>query len=255
MVSMQYLQIIILLSLVSCSTYVRTVGSRMISPEAHGKLGKGQLEARVQKVQVHQVDFSGSSTDQKLEQKGADAMVAGNAELGLWTKLDIFVLPSFIMSPTLFGAKFQFLGDSRLEAKQGNFSASIMGAIGSKSESRKDGEGDDDIFDGQIDKINSDLSHQDIGLVVGYRWFDRLLHYANGIWYEETFKGKVTNNDRSLDNAKFEYNNHGVILSTGLIYYFQVVHLKADFSHLVTNWSHTRSITTNSYNFAFGFSW
>lgn len=252
---MRIFLILTLLSLVSCSSYVRTVGSRMISPETHGKLGKGLLEARVQKVQVHQVDFSGSTADRPFEQQGDNSIVNGNFELGLWKRLDFFLLPSFVMSPTLWGAKIQVLGDTKLEAKQGNFSASIMGAIGSKSEDRKDGEGDDDIFDGNIDKIKSDLSHQDLGLIVGYRWHNRLLHYANSIWFTEKFSGNVTNNAGTLDNAPFEYSNHGVILSTGLIWYFEAVHLKGDFSNMVTHWSKNRSVTTNSVNFAFGFSW
>lgn len=252
---MRIFSILILLSLVSCSSYVRTVGSRMISPEAHGKLGKGLLEARIQKVQVHQVDFSGSSTDRSLDQQGDNSIVNGNAELGLWKRLDVFLLPSLVMSPTLWGAKFQFLGDSKMDAKKGNFSASVMGAIGSKSEDRKDGDDDSDIFDGDIDKIESDLNHQDLGLVIGYRWHDRLLHYANSIWFTEKFSGKVTNNSGTLDKAPFEYTNHGVIVSTGLIWYFEAIHLKGDFSHMKTNWSKTRNISTNSVNFAIGFSW
>ena len=174
------------------------------------------------------MDFSGSSTNVPLNDDSVNYGFNASGELGILRRLDFFILSSFMMSPTLFGAKVQFLGDPRVDAKKGNFSAALSVAGGSTNFGRKDNEDDTDIFDGSVDEIQVEMDHQ------GYRWTDELLHYVNAIYYEEEARGKVTNNTATLVDAPFKFNNSGAIYSAGRI------HFKADFSHTTTNWTSNR---------------
>lgn len=246
-----------LLSLVSCSTYLRTSGARMLSPETNGKLGKGTFDmARLQGSKQYQMDFSGSSTEVPFHDY--DEMTYGYSvagDLGIIKRLDVYILPSFVMAPTLFGIKFQFLGDPRAEATKGNISASISVAAGSSQQERKDAEDDTDIFDGRVDKIDVEMDHQDISLMTGYRWGEHWLQYLNATFYEEEARGKVTNNMLTLVDASFKYNNSGAIYATGFILYAGNVQFKAEYSHLTTDWTYNRKDYVNMVNGAMGFNW
>lgn len=252
---MKILLLVILFSLVSCSTYLRTPGPRMISPETHGKLGKGEVDLRLQGSKQYQMDFRGSSTNVPLHDDEVTYAVNASGELGIFKRLDLYIISSFMMSPTLFGMKFQFLGDPRAEAKKGNFSASLTAATGSTSHERKDADTDDDIFDGGVDKIQVEMDHQDIGLLIGYRWGEHLLHYVNAIFYEEEVKGKVTNNSATLVDAPFKFKNSGSVYSTGLILYAGNVQFKVDYSHFSTDWTYNQTNYANVLNGSFGFNW
>jgi len=120
---------------------------------------------------------------------------------------------------------------------------------------RKDNEDDTDIFDGSVDEIQVEMNHQDVGLILGYRWSDDLLHYVNAIYYEEEARGKVTNNTATLVDAPFKFNNSGAMYSTGLIIYAGRIHFKADFSHTTTNWTSNRENSVNILNGAIGLNW
>ena len=69
-----------------------------------------------------------------------------------------------MMSPTLFGAKVLFLGDPRLDAKKGSFSAALTVAGGSTSHERKDNKDDTDIFDGSVDEIQVQMDHSGVSV-------------------------------------------------------------------------------------------
>lgn len=225
----------------------------MISPETHGKFAKGALDLRLQGSKQYQMDFSGSSTNVPLNDDSVNYGFNASGELGILRRLDFFILSSFMMSPTLFGAKLQFSGDPRVDAKKGNFSAALSVAGGSTNFGRKDNEDDTDIFDGSVDEIQVQMDHQ------GYRWTDELLHYVNAIYYEEEeeeeARGKVTNNTATLVDAPFKFNNSGAMYSTGFIIYAGRIHFKADFSHTTTNWTSNRENSVNILNGAIGLNW
>jgi hypothetical protein len=253
---MKILLLVCLLHLVSCSTYVRTLSTRMISPEAQGKFLHSSLDgARIQSVQTNQFDFSGTTTDKKLSAKEGTYAAGISGEIGLFRRLDTYIIPSLSTSPTIYGLKFQFLGDPKLEAKQGNFSASAIFGLGNQGFSRTDSENELDQLDSDIDEIDVNVDHEDVGLIVGYRWTDKLLHYANGYYIEEKVVGKVTNNSGTLEDVPFKYNNRGMLYSMGAIYYLKIVYFKLDFSHMTLDWDHTAKQTSNSVNFGFGFHW
>lgn len=244
-----------LLGLTSCATHVRTVGSRMISPETQGKLGRGLVEGRLQAVQKNEMDFSGPNTKKKVTPDTEAYAPVTNVEMGFFRRLDAYIMPTFA-GAAIGGVKFQFLGDPKIDAKKGNFSASLIAGYGGHGASHDSGNNDlVGLDDDDIDKISARFEHNDIGLIVGYRWIDQLVHYVNGYYLQERFSGRITNESGTLDDASFRYKNEGVLVSTGAIFYLKKIFFKADFSHLVTNWSYTRPITTNSLNAGFGFNW
>lgn len=228
----------------------------MISPEAQGKFLHGSADAvRVQSVRTYQMDFSGDRTDKKLNAVEGTYAVGISGELGLFKRLDVFILPSIVMSPTIYGLKFQFLGEPKREATKGNFSASVMAGTGGFSQSRKDSNNDLDVIDGSIDEIKMNMSHDDVGLIAGYRWTEKLLHYVNGLYIDEKVDGKVTNNSGTLTNAPFKFHNTAMLYSMGAIYYLKIVYFKLDYSHLITDWSYGGKHVANTLNGGFGFHW
>lgn len=253
---MKFWPLVILLFITSCTSYVRTLGTRMISPETSNGFGNGTLDVRLQSSKRDELDFANDQVNNKV--KNIDSPYAASilGEAGIVKRFDAFVIPSAYLTPTLWGGKVQVLGHEYPEAKKGNFSASLMGAVGSRSESYSGSNNDlEDILNGNIEKLKVNTVHREAGLIIGYRWHDRLLHYANGIAFTEKVDGKVTTDNHTLQDAKFKYSQNGVIYSTGIIWYFGTSHWKVDLSHMDSKWSKTGMQSVNSINTALGFSW
>lgn len=243
-----------LLILTSCTSYVRTLGNRMISPESQGSLGKGSFEIRAHQSKRDQLNFENDSTTNNVQRAGSPYAAGLMGELGLLNRLDIYLIPSTVSS-TIYGLKFQFLGKPESEAKKGNFSTSLVLGYGSFSDETNGNNDLEDFFEGNVEDLEVDTTHQDVGLIVGYRWAEKFLQYANAIYLRETVEGKVTSDSGTLDNAKFTFYQDGMIYSTGFIIYFGTSHLKLDYSHFVSDWSRTEKTTVNTANFALGFNW
>lgn len=228
----------------------------MISPETSNGFGNGTLDVRLQSSKRDRLNFDNDQLNNKVENEDSPHAVSILGEAGIVSRLDAFVIPSAYLTPTLWGAKIQILGDESPQAKRGNFSATIMGAVGSRNETYTESDNDlEDIFNGNIEKLSVNTSHREAGLIIGYRWHDRFLHYANGIVFTERVDGKVTTDNNVLQDAKYKYNQNGVIYSTGFIWYFGTSHWKVDLSHMDSKWSKTGMQSVNSVNTALGFSW
>lgn len=252
---MKILILLIPFLLTSCSSYIRTLGTRMISPEAQGEFGSGSLEARLQSSKRDKLDFSNDSTKNAIERADAPYALSGMGELGILERLDIYVIPSLILAPTIMGLKYQFIGNPRMTAKRGNFSASILLGYGSRSETDVSSDDLEDFFNENIEELEVKTKHQDVGLIFGHRWSEKILHYANVIYLHETVDGKVTTDSGTLSDAKYKFEQDGMIYSTGFIIYFSKAHWKIDYSHFVSDWTRTEKQTVNSVNTAIGFNW
>lgn len=241
---------------VSCSTYVRTLTTRMISPETHGGLGHGALEARLQSSKRDKLDVADNTTDNAIDRADAPYALAGMGEIGFFKRLDLFIIPSLSVTPTLFGLKYQFIGSPKLEAKKGNFSTSLMIGYGQMGVKETDSGDLEDILNDNIEEIEVNTRHEEVGLVAGYRWSENFLHYANVVYLHEKVDGKVTTDSGTLVDAPYSYDQDGMIYSTGFILYFgSHAHWKVDYSHLVSDWTRTQKQTANTLNTAIGFNW
>jgi hypothetical protein len=242
----------ILLNFTSCANYVRTIGTKMISPEARGKLGSGSVEFRYQAGKGERLDFSSDSTKNAMGEREMTHALTIMGELGLLSRFDIFLIPTSV-APSVFGAKFQVLGKPAAEAKQGNFSLSFYAGVGGRS-----GEGNADDFDlisGSTSRIKVDQDHREYGLIFGHRIFDRTLIYSNVIYLRNELKGSITESSGALVGQRFHYNLDGQIYSLGVIQYWKRSHLKLDYSHLTTDWTRTHKNFNNLFNVAYGWHW
>jgi hypothetical protein len=240
-----------LLVISSCSSYVRTLGTRMISPEAQGELGAGSMDFRYQGFQYSRMDFSNDSVTNPLEPDVVSNRLGLEAELGIFPRLDLYILPSLMRSPTIYGVKFQVLGDPRKSAKKGNFSASLIGGYG---DARVESETEGLTLD-NVRRIKADHQHLDAGLLLGYRWTDSILNYASALYLDESLKGNVTTASGGLTDAPYQFGQYGALYSLGLIFYTDRVQYKLDYSHMLTRWSRSVRISTNTLNAAIGFTW
>jgi hypothetical protein len=248
------MKIFFLLIFTGCATYVRTPATKMISPEAQGAFGKGQLEVRAEAQKRDRVDFSDGSTSNAIEDDTVLNALSPMGELGLWDRIDLY-LNGHLRSPSILGAKFQVLGKGKKQADRGNFSLSLLIGGGS-SERTSSGTSDvNELIISDIEKIKLKQEHREIGFITGHRWTKNFLHYANFIYQEDFLTGSVTNVSGTLSDAPFEYRHYGSIYSTGFIHYFAKAHWKLDYSHYLSNWTKTRNDTVNSLSVALGFDW
>lgn len=243
-----------LLFLTSCAAFIRTQSTKMISPEAHGGLGKGGAELRLEAQSRDRLNFDDDTVDNSIEQHDPYYALASLVEAGIFERLDVFFQPH-IASPYVLGAKFQFLGKPRSEASKGNFSASVSLGFGNGGREYSDSS-DLDIFNDNIEKIKIHQEHEEIGLIVGYRWADSWLQYANAFYEHSKVDGYVTKDSGPLQHTDFNYTMAGMIYSTGFMFNFgQRGYLKLDYSHFLSDWSKTGRHTVNTGNAALGFNW
>lgn len=250
-------KLFLLLILASCSSYIHTPQNRMISPETHGKFLSGSIEGRLAATKQDELSFTGNDVKKPFDGEREIYKVSGLLDLGLAKRLD-FIYMDYLSGSTvgLLGLKVQVLGKTRDEAKKGNFSLSLFAGFGSNSDSFSSDNNSFNNWGSNIDKMEYDISHDDLGLILGYRWHDRLLHYANAYYFHEDVDGKVTTDDNVLNGAKFKDSQDGMIWSTGLIYELNSSwFLKADYSHMTSKWSSARGSTSNALNAGIGANW
>lgn len=227
----------------------------MLSPEAEGGdfFRHGSVEARIQSTTRDKPEFRNNQINNPLEHDtGSELAILGSASL--FRRLDFYASPSVTRSPPTYGVKFQILGQTRQEAKEGSYSLSLAAGHGRVSQKWKD---DNNFFTtSNIDTIRFRTDHGEVGLIGGYRWTNKFLHYAN-VFYMNTYAhGVVTSDNGTLQDTSFNYTQDALLYSTGLIYYTETHwYIKFDLSHLVSDWNHTNKVTANSYNFAYGFRW
>jgi hypothetical protein len=247
----------LLFILVSCSSVIRTPHGRLISPEAQGKFLAGSIEARVAGTKGDNFEFQGNSTKEPISSTSNAHKLGFMADLGLLEKLDVVYL-DYLSGATVgvYGLKFQVLGESRQKSKQGNFSLSVVGAYGKNSQSYNHGDNDLTDWTTNIEKLDYRLEHHEFGLIAGYRWAQKLLHYANVYYFHDNLNGKVTTDNNALQDAKFKGNQDGMIYSMGLSFDLSTSwYLKGDFSHMDSRWNSFRGTSNNSLNGAIGFAW
>lgn len=227
----------------------------MISPEAHGGLGTGALELRLESQKRDRLDFEDDTTNNPIDHEAVDYSLAGLGEVGLFKYLDIFVQPH-TSSATVIGAKYQILGDPRSNAKKGNFSTSVLVGYGSGERTYSSSGDLFDIFNDDIQRLKLEYGHEEIGFISGYRWSEKFLHYANVIYQHDDVKGNVTKNSGPLiSGGSFKYRQDGMIYSTGFILYFAKAQWKFDYSHTTSDWSKSRKDSVNTLNTSIGFNW
>lgn len=249
--------ILFLFFVTSCASYIHTPQNRMISPEAQGKFFSGAVDVRLSSTKEDEWAFTDNDTSKPFDGHRDVYKISGLIDLGLINRLD-FIYLDYLSGSTvgIFGLKLQILGSPRSEAKRGNFSLSLFAGAGSNKDSISNSDNDLSNLTSNVDKLEYEVDHHDLGLIIGHRWSDQLLHYANAYYFHENIKGEVTTDGNVLDSAKFKDSQDGMIYSTGLILDIGANwFLKGDFSHMTSKWRSTRGFTSNAVNGGIGLHW
>jgi len=179
----------------SCALPVhsRTVANRFDSPEASGALAKGHVEAGMEGGEDYFITGDATAVPVNLsspffERSDWDAFVS--AGMGITDHLDIDVKVHF-NSDSIVQAKYQFLGDSRLDAKEGNFS--LAGTVGLGGSSNSESSlGDDSTAS---DTMTS--SDYEFAVIGGYRFNDHGLVYTSPYFIKRNFSGTITQSNNT----------------------------------------------------------
>lgn len=169
----------------------RTVANRFDSPEASGGLAKGHVEGGVEGGQDYYITADATQVPVDLsspffQRSDWDAFLSGG--LGLTARLDVDLKIHF-NSDSIIQAKYQFLGDTRVHAKEGNFSlAGTMGLGGSSNADAGLGTAFESTTPTTASMSSSDYEFAVIG---GYRFNDHGLLYTSPYFIKRNYSGTV----------------------------------------------------------------
>jgi len=169
--------------------------NRFISPEAQGRPGAGQFQTSY--VGAHElfvIDTFSLARIPPAEFHGTTRMLDLAATVGLGERWDIglrYGLPDVSLG---VGGKYQFLGEPRLRAKEGNFSLAGTLAPGIY------------LFEGYSgnDSIDGQFWSLDTSLVAGYRLGDNVMVYGGPFYAYHALDSDIT-----FSGADRGFSGHG----------------------------------------------
>lgn len=199
-----------------CAATVHIPVTRFKSPEASGNLWAGEIRGGLTSTAkitlANDVTAASPNTTPDL---GADAILGAGFQLGLSERIDIYT-SGVMKGPSFVGLSIQVLGDSVKEAKEGNFSLSLMGgaAFGGATESTTVGSGGSEV------KGESSTTFQghEASVLLGYRPGDRIMFYGGPSL--ATIKSKTvverTSGGVKTETANFEGQGNVTAILLGL---------------------------------------
>lgn len=242
-----------LLLLTSCATKVVTNGGKLISPEAQGETFKGNFNLASSYGSSYDLNFSSNVTNAPLLHENSGRAVGLASEIGLFAPVDLI---ASLGSESIIGLKWQFVGDTRQSAKQGSFSASLVGTYASSSRKANSKDDDKENLPLNAREVEFNQKSKNFGLLGGVRVLDQLLFYAGLFRILEDVDGKVTTKGHGLIDAPFNYSNKADLKTLGFIYYSQTnIVTKMELANLETRWSKTKKQSDGGWSLAVGFAW
>lgn len=232
-----------------------TPQARMISPETSGEK-KFAIDFRATMYRRDHASFVNYNLKQPLKEDGQKIAPSVFGEFGVEKWLSLYADPNPIVNaPSIFGGKIQFLGDPANVAKKGNLSAAVTGGVGYRSSNQYVGwkywEGQEKPAD--VESVRFRNQHQELGLIIGYRWQEKLVHYVSSYYFHQNINGDVKTEDAVLNHKNFNFTQDGTLYSTGLIYHLgEMYSFKAEYTHMVTGYSFSHQQTTNTVHLAIG---
>lgn len=251
-----------LLLITACSTKigVRTQSTKFISPEAIGKSFMGDVSVYISEGTHANLDLNNNQTGNSLEltdQNDDGDFIGVNGEVGALEQMDVVIQKPGESSPIMAGIKYQFIGEPRLKASQGNHSLSVALLAGTGS---KEDENDDPVeLTPQDDEISTNLNMfgTSASLIYGYRVSQSILFYVGGTYSTMKFDGELeSDNNATLDGEEIAYEgftneaNAGVMFELG-----RLITLKFEGSNQKVNWEKTSERTFNYFSTAISFNW
>ncbi|MCO5142045.1 MAG: porin family protein [Oligoflexia bacterium] len=165
----------------------------MISPESSGKYGLVELGGGYQSAPTILIteDAAISPPDRSVSRVYQEQRIFFHGLFGLIKDIDVFLDPASWLS-----VKAQLIGNSRENAKSGNFSTSVIGSVWYEKDK---GRGSDlDFKDGPNGKqlsvapnvrYTKTASSYRVGLLSGYRIYESLLIYFGFSYQQSRYHG------------------------------------------------------------------
>lgn len=239
----------------------------MISPESHGQtkgrqIGNGSLEVRVTAYQRDRAEFKNNTTKKPLGHEEITYTASAHGELTIFKRFDVYLNPNFLLNaPNIGGVKYQLIGKNRNEAQKGNFSLALTAGLGRARGGAKDSHaifefGSNTSLTDNVKEVEYNVHHREAGLIMGYRWNDKLVHYAGANLFTQTITGKVTTKDKVIMDKSFTFDQRGLLYTMGLLQYFgKSAFFKFELAHMRSTYSFSFYHSANSANAGIGFFW
>ncbi|MHC4973654.1 MAG: hypothetical protein ACYTG3_15120 [Planctomycetota bacterium] len=169
--------------------------NRFISPEAQGRLGAGQFQsAYVGAHELFVVNTFNLAQIPPAEFHGSTHMLDLGASVGLGERWDIGLRQGLPDGSLAVGGKYQFLGEPRVRAKQGNFS--LAGTL-APALYLFNGETPGENFDGRFWSL-------DTSLIAGYRLGDNVMVYGGPYYTYHALDSDIT-----VNGVERGFSGHG----------------------------------------------
>jgi hypothetical protein len=218
--------------------------TRFDSPETKGEFLKGGVGINwgvSHKVKTAEVaesifpDFIDPSVNNET-QTSVESHGSLNVNLGLLKRLD-FNYENYGDGPSMYGAKFQFYGDSEKEDKKG-LKASIKGSVGAM----KEDEGTLSVSTNSGARTyngNIDVEAYDVALNIGYRFNSYFIGYLNSIYSHHQVKSELNSSQFSTVVVNGKIKSHGFLLGTRVSNSKKSFFLKLEAGYFKSVWNTT----------------
>jgi hypothetical protein len=232
--------------LTACSISVKSAATRFLSPEASGKF-KGSFLSGYAEASKSTVSLTGNQTDNPVAIRESSAFNLITPTLGLHDQIDVFTYFS-TDTPSVIGAKFQLLGDSKDKATAGNTSLSIAVSGGASKE-----EVDDDFFDiAGNTKTELKTKVTELSILVGHRVHKRAMLFLEANISQYRMEGNITSNDLAIDGKVFKYAGKINSLGAGIYLEKNDIFTRFQLSYQKVDWDKTQEDSSTLGSFAFG---
>jgi hypothetical protein len=201
------LPLFFLILLAGCANQikVKTPATHFITSETHGEFGKGDVLLHQLSGAEGTFDFETGGVDEELKLGGNSDAFGATGNLGIFYFLDA-VYKTGTHNPEMYGVKMQVKGESRMDAKKGDESWSILFMGGGSKYETNDGDNIGIVLSPGADmtfKRTHTVIH--FGLLYGKRIEDYLLLYGHYAESHNTVHGEIDYEGNALDGEQVRY--------------------------------------------------
>lgn len=215
-------------------------GNRFLTPETQGEAFRGQIEVQKTTGNEISIDTRNNSVDEGVlyTEVSRTGFLYSNS---LFNQFDLF-WSHIAAGNSMLGAKFQFIGESRVQNSVGHKLA-IAAAIGSN-----DHETDDGV-------VEFTLGGQEYMLLYGYRFMEEIMAYTSLSQSNYLFDGKITSSNAGLNGKRPSINSKIISLSGGLEASVKPVFAKLEFTYQSIDTDKTKAYTHYITGLSIGVAW
>jgi len=236
---MRFFLQLFLFMITSCATKYILPGNRFMTPETQGGFLGGQIEIQKSTSSVLKIDDSENDPVNGVLYEDLDRMGV-LISTSLFDSFDILVTHSG-SGPTLYGGKFQIIGDPRSTNSEGHKMAAAFVIGGNEYEDKEDG-----IMD-------FELNGNELLLLYGYRLNNMFMPYTSFSQANYDFEGTVYQGNLTGDQPKFKSSIMSLNLGGEFSYEMFFIKVESTYQRIIT--SKTKDTDRLVYGLSVGLSW